>query len=162
MAADTPEQAKQELRRRLKRPKLCDHGYPAIPDPRGCAIHWTRHPGYVKPEAKEPMPPKDVRQVTCEKCFLPAQIGAPPLVRLAGAPDEAAKYEHLVCPSDTAAAAAPPRDRRRLFRRRLTASIRSHLRKMLRIKTARRQRIRVLRVETARTERLLAAKEQAA
>ena len=147
-------------RHRTKKPKLCDHGYPAIPDPRGCAACWTKHPGYVKPEAKERKPPKGIRQVTCEKCFLPAQTGAPPLVRLAEASEVPAKYEHQLCPSDTTGGATLPRAKHRSFRRTLAASLRSHMRKMIRIERSRRDHVRVLRVATALAERLLAAKEK--
>lgn len=149
----------KQKRRRAKKPMLCDHGYPAIPDPRGCAACWTKHPGYVKQEPKERKPTKDIRQVTCEKCFLPAQTGSPPLVRLASAEAAPAKYEHRPCPSDTTGGATLPRAKRRSFRRTLTASLRSHMRKMIRIEHSRRDRVRVLRVATAREERLLAAKE---
>ncbi len=157
MIDDTP----KPKRRRAKKPKLCEHGYPAIPNPRGCAACWTKHPGYVKqePKAKEAKL-KVVRHVTCETCFLPSQTGAPPLVRLAEEPDTPAKYGHRVCPSDTVAGAVPSRERRRSFRQTLARSLRSHMRKMLGIERTRHQRVRVLRIETAHAERLLAAKEK--
>lgn len=147
-------------RRRTKQPKLCTHGYPAIPHPRGCAACWTKHPGYVKPKPKERTITEGIRQVTCEQCFLPAQTGAPPLMRLAGAANEPAKYEHRVCPADAMAGATLPRSKKRSLRQALASSIRRHMRKMLRIQRARRERAVVLRIETARAERLLAAKEK--
>jgi uncharacterized membrane protein len=147
-------------RRRPKKSKLCEHGYPSIPDPRGCAACWTKHPGYTKPKPKERKPPEGIHQVTCEKCFLPAQSGSPPMVRIAAPAGEAAKYEHRVCPSDMMAGATLPRRQRRSFRRGLASSLRRHMRKMVRIKRARRERAVVLRIETARAERLLAAKEK--
>jgi hypothetical protein len=147
-------------RRRTRKPKLCDHGYPAIPDPRGCAACWTKHPGYIKPKPKVRVPLEGTQQVSCEKCLLPAQTGTPPLVRLAGAPDEPAKYEHLVCPSDAMAGATLPRSKKRALRQGLVRSLRSHMRKMLRIERSRHERAVVLRIETARAERLLAAKEK--
>lgn len=153
-------------RKRARKPKLCAHGYPAIPDPRGCAACWTKHPGYVKPkpktrkELKEQKPPEDTRQVTCEKCFLPSQPGAPPLRRIiTEASDEPVKYAHRACPSDKMGGAVP-RKLRRSLRQGLARSLRSHMRKMLRIERSRRERAVVLRIETARAKRLLAAKRK--
>lgn len=147
-------------RRRTKKPKLCTHGYPAIPNPRGCAACWTKHPGYVKPKPKERAVPVFAQQVTCEKCFLPSQTGMPPLRRMAAPKGEPAKYAHTVCPSDTMAGATSPRRIRRFLRRTLVGSLRRHMRKMARIQHARRERASVLRIETARLERLLAIKER--
>ena len=156
MVDDTP----KPKRRRTKKPKLCDHDRPAIPALRGCATCWTKHPGYVKPKPKVRKPQEGIRQVTCEKCLLPSQTGTSPLVRLKGVRGRAAKYEHRICPSNTIVGATLSRERRRAFRRMLAASLRRHMRKMIRIETARRARVRVLRIETARAERLLAAKEK--
>lgn len=156
MVDETP----KPKRRRTKKPVLCEHGYPAIPDPRGCAACWTKHPGYVKSKPKERKPPEGVRQATCERCFLPAQGGAPPLVRITEASDRPAKYAHRVCPSDTMTAATLPRRQKRSFRQSLARSLRGHMRKMLRIERARHERAVVLRIETVRAERLLAAKKK--
>jgi hypothetical protein len=158
MVNETP----KPKRRRTKKPKLCEHGYPAIPNLRGCAACWTKHPGYVKPKREERKPPADVRQVTCEKCFLPSQPGLPPLrLLVTKAPDEPAKYAHRAClAEDDSPGGRLPRKMRRALRQGLVRSLRSHLRKMFRIERARRERAVVLRIEAARAERLLAAKRK--
>lgn len=151
---------KKPKRVRTKKPKLCDHGYPAIPDPRGCAACWKKHPGYVKPKPKALKPKEDIRQATCEKCFLPSQSGTPPLMRISEASD-VPKYAHRVCPSAATAAAGLPRRQKRALRRGLASSLCSHMGKMRCIKRARRERAVVLNIQMARAKRLLATKEKA-
>lgn len=152
--------------KRTRKPKLCEHGYPAIPNPRGCAACWTKHPGYVKPKPKEQQAeqklPEGSRQITCEKCFLPSQTGAPPLRVIAtDDPDEPTKYRHRACVAeDTTPGGRLSRTRKRRFRRGLAGALRQHRRKTIRIERARRERAVVLRIETARAERLLAAKRK--
>lgn len=146
-------------RRRTNRPKLCTHGYPAIPDPRGCIACWKRHPGYVKPKvvARQPIP--FPTSVSCEKCFMPSQTGFPPLRRVVGS--KPATYEHATCPPNTNAEPAPARRAMRALRRMLRASLRRHIRKMLNIHRQRQEQALILRMAERRLARaVIAAAEE--
>lgn len=157
---DTAETATRPRRSRSRAAKLCLHGYPAIPDPRGCAACWTKHPSYVKPKPASRAAPDLSHHVTCELCFLPSQPGAPPLRRVRKAEEISAKYAHDVCPSDTMTAPTPPRRKRRQFRRALASSLRRYMRRQFRILKARRKRASLLCIAMAQQKRSLAAKAQ--
>jgi len=152
--------AKEEKPKRRRKAKLCDHGYPSIPDPRGCAICWTKHPGFAKPKSVATPPPDMSHAITCEKCFLPSQTGFPPLRRVKDS--KPAIYEHTLCPPDVNAGPAPARRIMRDLRQTLRRSLRRHLRKMLRIEHARHERGVILRMAEARLTRavITAAEER--
>jgi len=144
---------------RAKKVKLCVHGFPSIPDPRGCATCWNKHPGFVKAKPAVHPAPDMSHAVACEKCFLPSQRGFPPLRRVPNS--SPAVYEHLLCPPDVNAAPAPDRRFMRGIRRTIRQSLRRHLRKMIHIQKARNERAVVLRMAERRlTNAVIAAAEE--
>lgn len=150
---------KQTRRPRAKKVKLCVHGFPSIPDPRGCATCWNKHPGFVKAKPIVHPAPDMSHAITCEKCFLPSQRGFPPLRRV---PDsKPAVYTHLLCPPDVNAGPMPERRIMRGLRRTLRRSLRRHMRKMIHIQKARHERGVILRMAEARlTRAVIAAAEE--